>query len=117
MSIAGINELQISAKAVVGFAAHTMPCVFTLEPSAKDSLLLDSNSAIEAPDCTVQVNSSDPEALRGNSSGDIEANTSDGDIVMRLGAIEGVKVTTHDGDIVLYVPEGFAADVSLRARI
>ncbi len=64
----------------------------------------------------MRLRTSDGDINVKRASGDIEANTSDGDIMMRLGAIEGVKVTTHDGDIVLYVPEGFAADVSLEGE-
>lgn len=65
---------------------------------------------------SMRLRTSDGDINVRRAAGDIEANTSDGDIMMRLGAIEGVKVTTHDGDIVLYVPEGLGADVSLEGE-
>ena len=64
----------------------------------------------------MRLRTSDGDINVKRAAGDIEANTSDGDIVMRLGSIERVRVTTHDGDIVLYVPEGLAADVSLEGE-
>ncbi len=73
MRIAGIYTSDVSASATAVFASNVGPCVLTLAPSGNYTMLLNSNSMIDAPDCHVQVNSSDDEALKVNSNSDITA--------------------------------------------
>ncbi len=73
MQIAGIETTRVTTTSVAAFKEGGGPCILTLHPNEKEALMVNSDSRINAPDCLVQVNSSNSEALVGNSNGDITA--------------------------------------------
>jgi hypothetical protein len=74
LGVLGISEFAVNASAAAGTSVRTGgPCILVLEPKEKESLLLNANSFIDAPDCDVQVNSSNPDALFANSASGIDA--------------------------------------------
>ncbi len=73
MRIAGIDDVTISAVATAVRKPGKGYCMITLHGTDKESVMINSDSAIIAPKCQLQINSSNSEALRGNSNGDITA--------------------------------------------
>jgi hypothetical protein len=71
LSLAGYDAMSVSVMAKAMRRAPFAACVLVLDPDSKETLYINSDSSIQAPDCVVHVNSTDPESLRGNSSGDI----------------------------------------------
>lgn len=73
MKLSGLNQVQVNSTSTAISGANAGPCILTLDPTEKESIMLNSDSEIVADGCLVQVNSSDDEALRGNSDGDLTA--------------------------------------------
>ena len=73
MHVSGTTHVNVGASSTAVAGSVAGPCIMTLEPSEKESILLNSSSEINADGCLIQVNSSDPEALVANSHGEINA--------------------------------------------
>jgi Putative Flp pilus-assembly TadE/G-like len=74
MQLAGISEAEISAHSTAAFGSvPSSACLIALEPSDKEAVLINSNSRIIATDCDIQVNSSNSQAMFGNSIGNATA--------------------------------------------
>ncbi len=73
MNVVGYSKNRLTVSATAAYGSRPGPCILTLDTSVKNALLINSDANIIAPDCAVQVNSSNSEALRGNSNGNISA--------------------------------------------
>ncbi len=72
MQLVGLSTQKVQAKATAVWEKQA-PCILSLEPSDKEAIVINSDSKIDAPDCQVQINSANSEALYANSGGDIFA--------------------------------------------
>jgi Flp pilus assembly protein TadG len=57
------NSINVSAMAVAGAPGSSSTCMYVMDPSASSSLWIHGAGDINAPGCSVYVNSSDPNAL------------------------------------------------------
>jgi Flp pilus assembly protein TadG len=67
--ITGGNSMTVAARAVAGAPSASNACIWIMKPNASDVLHLQGNSNIDAPGCSIYVNSSDSAAVKvtGNS--------------------------------------------------
>ncbi|MEM1197935.1 MAG: pilus assembly protein TadG-related protein [Pseudomonadota bacterium] len=75
MKALGRPTTRVVASATAGYGTVSGPCVLTLNERSKEALMLNSDSRIESPNCTVQVNSTHRSALFANSKSGINADT------------------------------------------
>ncbi len=73
MKALGRPSTTIGSSSTAVFGAGSGPCVLTLNRRSKESLMLNSGSRIESPNCRVQVNSANRKALFANSKSSINA--------------------------------------------
>lgn len=59
----GTNSVNVGAMAVGGAPSASNTCMFVMNPTAHDALWIHGAGSITAPDCSVYVNSSQPDAL------------------------------------------------------
>lgn len=71
MAVFGVSTVTLDASATATRPRDRGACLIALHSNDKEAVMINSDSAIVAPDCRLQINSSDSEALRGNSNGDI----------------------------------------------
>ena len=64
MSLFGFNSVNVGARAVAGNGGPGDACVYVLDPKASAAMELQGSFAVNAPQCGVVVNSSDPDALQ-----------------------------------------------------
>ncbi|MDR3739537.1 MAG: Tad domain-containing protein [Terracidiphilus sp.] len=67
--ITGGNSMTVAARAVAGAPSVSNACIWIMEPNASDVLHLQGNSNIDAPGCSIYVNSNNSGAVKvtGNS--------------------------------------------------
>jgi len=67
--ITGGNKMTVSARAVAGAPSASDACIWIMDPSASNTLTLQGNSTIDAPGCSIYVNSDSSSAVKvvGNS--------------------------------------------------
>lgn len=65
----GGNKMSVSARAVAGAPSASDACIWIMDPSASNAMTLQGNSTINAPGCSVYVNSDSSSAVKvtGNS--------------------------------------------------
>lgn len=63
MSLSGTDSVTYRQKAAAIKTTEDVICVMTLDPSARGSLKFEKNALVQAPHCSIQVNSNDQNAL------------------------------------------------------
>lgn len=63
MNIFNINSVTVAARAVAGSPSPSSECVYVMDPSASGAMKLQGAFTVTAPNCGVEINSSDPNAL------------------------------------------------------
>ncbi len=63
MGIGGTNSVSQRQKSAAIKTVEDVICVMTLDPTARGSLRFEKNALVQAPACSIQVNSSDQNAL------------------------------------------------------
>ena len=70
-SFFNVSSMNIHTRAVAGTGAHTLNCLFTLDPSGAQALEVTNGSELTT-NCGITINSTDPNALDTHSSGTID---------------------------------------------
>ena len=72
MRIAGVTNVQVRTRAVVGLVNYGEACILSLNPASVAAITLSGTADVNST-CGVQVNSDHPSALVSNGGGDLDA--------------------------------------------
>ncbi len=62
MKVFGFNTLNVAARSVAG-TVPSPACIYVLDPTDPNTLILQGNTTIQTPNCGIQVNSNSPSAV------------------------------------------------------
>jgi hypothetical protein len=74
-SLFSVASLNIATRAVAGVGAHSLACLYSLDPSGAGALTIDNGGELDT-NCGIAINSTSGSALDGNSSGQVDTGSS-----------------------------------------